>query len=76
MNPRREEGIKVHSQLVNVDRDTFKYHVSCTGGKISVIIILITYFSTVVPHTSCVFFPVGLTSLTRHFQTGLVDQYF
>ena len=39
---------------------TFKYHVSCTDGKISVRIILITYFSTVVPFTSCVYFPVGL----------------
>ena len=30
--------------------------------------IFITYFSTVVPITSCVFFPVGFSSLTRHFQ--------
>ena len=35
-------------------------------------IFLITYFSTVDPLTSCVFFPVGLSSLTRHFSTGLV----
>ena len=39
---------------------TFKYRVSCTDGKISVIIILITYFSTAVPLTSRGFFPVGL----------------
>ena len=29
--------------------------------------IFITYFSTVVPLTSCVSFPIGLWSLTRHF---------
>ena len=34
--------------------------------------IFITYFSTVVPLTSCVFFPVGFSSLTRHFSTGIV----
>ena len=33
--------------------------------------ILITYFSTVVPLTSCVFFPIGLSSLKRHFQQVL-----
>ena len=49
--------------------NTFKYQVSCTDGKISVRILLITYFSTVVPCTSCVFFPVGLLSLTWHFLT-------
>ena len=31
----------------------------------------ITYFSTAVPLTSCVFFPVGLSSLTRHIQLVL-----
>ena len=32
--------------------NTFKYHVSCTDGKISVrIVIFITYFSTVIPLT-------------------------
>ena len=31
----------------------FKYHVSCTDGKISIGIILIAYFSTVVSLTSC-----------------------
>ena len=46
---------------------------TCTGIRtsdlqISIKIILITYFSTVVPLTSCVFCPVGLSSLTRHFQ--------
>ena len=30
--------------------------------------IFIAYFSTVVPITSCVLFPIGLSSLTRHFQ--------
>ena len=30
--------------------------------------IFITYFSSVVPLTNCVFFPVGLSSLSRHFQ--------
>ena len=43
----------VVSEIIN----TFKYHVLCTDGKISVRIILITYFSTVVSLTSCVFFP-------------------
>ena len=33
--------------------------------------IFITYFSTVVPLTSCVFFLVGLPSLTLHFQKVL-----
>ena len=33
--------------------NTFKYHVSCTDGKISVRIILITYFFTTVPLTNC-----------------------
>ena len=33
--------------------------------------IFITYFSTVVPITSYVFFPVGLLSLTQHFQQVL-----
>ena len=35
---------------------------------VKVIIILITDFSTVIPLTSCVFVPVGLSSLTRHFR--------
>ena len=33
--------------------------------------IFITYFSTVIPIASCFFFPVGLSSLTRHFQQVL-----
>ena len=33
--------------------------------------IFITYFSTVVPLTSCVFFPIGLSSLLRHYQQVL-----
>ena len=33
--------------------------------------ILITYFSAVIPLNSSVFFPVGLSSLTRHFQQVL-----
>ena len=33
--------------------------------------IFITYFSRVVPLTSCVFFPVGLLLLMRHFQQVL-----
>ena len=35
------------------------------------LIIFITYFSTVVSFTSCVSFPVGLSSLTQHFQQVL-----
>ena len=53
--------------------NTFKCHVSCTDGKISVRIIYFNYlFSTIVPLTSCVFFPVGLSPLTRHFQHFLL----
>ena len=37
----------------------------------SELFIFITYFSTVVPLTSCDFFPVGLSSLMRHFQQVL-----
>ena len=33
--------------------------------------IFMTYFSTVVQFTSCVFFPVNLSSLTLHFQQVL-----
>ena len=53
--------------------NTFKYHVSCTDGKILVRIILFLSpnFSTVVPITSCIFscrpFVVNAT-----FSTGLV----
>ena len=36
------------------------------------IIYFITYLSTVVPFNICVSFPVDLSSLMRHFQTGLV----
>ena len=45
----------------NAIRNTFKYHVSWTDGKISVRIIIITYFSTVASsHSQVVFFPVGI----------------
>ena len=50
--------------------NTFKYHVSCTDGKISVGIISINYFSTVVSLTSflsCRPFVVNAT-----FSTSLV----
>ena len=50
--------------------NTFKYHVSCTDGKISVRIILIAYFSTVVPLTRCVFFPVGLQERKHNLWVG------
>ena len=30
--------------------------------------IFINYFSTIVPPTSCIFFPEGISSLTQHFQ--------
>ena len=35
--------------------------------------IFIVYFFTVVPLTSCVFFPVGPSSLTRNFQQRPVE---
>ena len=59
-------------KLMKIHKDnTFKYHVSCTDGKILVRIILIIYFPTVIPLTSCVFFPVGLLSLMQTFQQVL-----
>jgi hypothetical protein len=47
------------------------YHVSCTDGKISVIIILITFFSTVVPLTSC-FHSCRPFVVNATFRKGLV----
>jgi hypothetical protein len=35
------------------------------------VFIFITHFSTVIPLTSCVYFPVGLSSFTRYFQEVL-----
>ena len=52
--------------FINMNFNSFKYHVSYTDGKILVRIIL--PFS---PLTSCVFFPVGLSSLTRDVQQVL-----
>ena len=53
------------------EANTFKYRVACTGGKISVRLVFITYFSSVVPLTSCLLsyrpFVVNAT-----FSTGLV----
>ena len=69
---RRLHSEEIHSLCRSLNIvSTFKNHVSCTDENISVGIILITNFSTVVPLTSCVFFPVGLSSLTRHFQQVL-----
>ena len=51
---------------------TFKYHVSCTNGKILVKIIYFYYlFFQRRPVQCCVFFPVGFSSLMRHFQQVL-----
>ena len=52
--------------------NTFKYHVSCTDGKISVRIIYFYYlFFHHHPIQCCVFFPIGLLLLMRHFQQVL-----
>ena len=52
--------------------NTFKYHVSCTGGKISVRINLLFYlFFTVVPSNSCVFLSSRLF-VVNTFSSGLV----
>ena len=49
--------------------NTFKYHVSCTDGKISVGIIYFYYlFFQRRRIQGCVLFAVGLSSLMRHFQ--------
>ena len=45
---------------------TFKYHVSCTDGKISVRIIHFTYFSTIVPSKRFLF----LSCSPRFWPTG------
>ena len=56
---------------------TFKYHVACTHGKISVTII---YFYDLFFHRRatqklcfCLLFPVGLSLLTRYFQQVLTE---
>ena len=52
---------------------SFKYHVSCTDEKISVRIIYFYYlFFHCRPIQCCVFFPVGLLTLMRHFQQVLL----
>ena len=52
--------------------NTFKYHVSCIDRKISVRIKLELPFSPS-SHSTIVFFPVGLSTLSRHFETGTVN---
>ena len=54
--------------LLNEFYHTFKYHVSCTDGKISVRIIILPIFPQSYHPTVVCFFPVGLSSLIRHFQ--------
>ena len=52
--------------------NTFKYHVSCIDGKISVRINLLSYlFFHRRPIQQLWFFPVGLSSLIQHFQQVL-----
>ena len=51
---------------------TFKYHVSCTDGKISLRINLLFYlFFTVVPYNLCVFLSCGPFVVNTTFSTGL-----
>ena len=44
-------------------------------SETSILSIFIACFSIVVPLTSCVFFPVGLSSLTRHFNKILYSSF-
>ena len=53
--------------------NTFKYHVSCTDGKISVRIDLIYHlFFTVVPSNTCAFLSGRPFVVNTTFPTGLV----
>ena len=55
--------------LDNTHFNTFKYHVSCAGGKISVRIIYFYYQFFHRRPTQVVFsFPTGLSSLTRSYR--------
>ena len=45
-----------------------KYREKYPDAEKQEVLIFITYFSNDIPLTSTVFFPVGLSSLTRHFQ--------
>ena len=55
--------------------NTFKYHVLCTDGKISVRINLLCYlyFSTVVPSNICTFQSCRSFVVNTTFSTGLVS---
>ena len=60
-------------QVWNSGENTFKYHVSCTDGNISVRINLLfyLYFPPSSHPTFVCFFPVGLSSLIQHYQQVL-----
>ena len=54
-------------KYINFKRDTFKYHVFCTDGKISVRINL-PLFSTVVPSIICMFLSCNVVITTKGLQ--------
>ena len=59
--------------ISNIKYRYFKYHVSCTDGKISVRINLLLYlFVTVVPSNTCVFVSCRHFFVNTTFSTGLV----
>ena len=64
------------SEMYFIYTNTFKYHVSCTDGKVSVRIkIGITFIFRFHyrPIQIVVFFLVGVSLLSQHFQKVLLD---
>ena len=80
MNTSKSSAPHPHRPLMEGIRDglsskihSFKYHVSCTDGKISVRINLLFYlFFTVIPSNSCVFLSCRPFVVNTSFTTGLV----
>ena len=65
--------LSAHEAMNLSSINTFKYHVSCTDGKISVRINLLFYlFFTVVPSNTCVFLSCRPFVVNTTFLTGLV----
>ena len=62
----------LHNEELHSLYNTKNYHVFAPMGRFQLeLFIFITYFFIVVQLTSCVFFPVGLSKLTRHFEQVL-----
>jgi hypothetical protein len=54
-------------------KNTFKYHVSCTDGRFQLeLIYYFTYFSTIVPSNGCVFLSCRPFVVITTFSTGLL----